>query len=226
MSELFWLSQAQFDRMKRYFPLSRGEPRVDDLRVISGIIHVIRNGLRWKDAPPEYGPYKRLYFRFLPWSQRGVFNHIFAELAADGITVDWLTIEAKGFNVQRAPVRRVRKGGMTFLHSTGSSQFDAAVTGAQGRSFVTNKNIHIHKRYTTVGLEPELQDALKEITVIQGCSIHGLCTAVYDLKKATYSFAAALRVFIVGYYRSKSKSVVNHEVSQVLERIKGNPLGS
>jgi DNA-binding CsgD family transcriptional regulator len=100
VSELFWLSQAQLDRIKRYFPRARGMPRVDDLRVISGIIYVIRNGLQWKDAPHEYGPYKILYYRFLPWSRRGVFNHIFAELAADGITVDWLTtIEATDFKV-------------------------------------------------------------------------------------------------------------------------------
>ena len=32
-----------------YFPLSHEVPRVDDRRIISGIIFVIRNGLRWRD---------------------------------------------------------------------------------------------------------------------------------------------------------------------------------
>ena len=50
-------------RIKPYFPLSYGVPRVDDRRVISGIIFVIRNGLRWRDAPKECGPHKTIYNR-------------------------------------------------------------------------------------------------------------------------------------------------------------------
>ncbi len=53
MSDLFWLTRAQLKRIEPHFPLSHGVPRVDNLRVISGIIHVIRNGLRWRDAPKD-----------------------------------------------------------------------------------------------------------------------------------------------------------------------------
>jgi transposase len=53
MGDLIWLSGAQIRRIEPYFPLSHGVPRVDDRRVISGIIFVIRNGLRWRDAPKE-----------------------------------------------------------------------------------------------------------------------------------------------------------------------------
>ena len=49
---------------------------MDDRRVISGIIYVIRNGLQWKDAPREYGPYKTLYNRFVRRSRLGVFDKI------------------------------------------------------------------------------------------------------------------------------------------------------
>ena len=45
MSDYFWLREAQFERIKPYFPLSHGVPRVDDRRVVSGIIHVIRKRL-------------------------------------------------------------------------------------------------------------------------------------------------------------------------------------
>jgi transposase len=69
MADLFWLTKAQIERISRYFPLSHGVPRVDDQRVVSGIIHVIRNGLRWRDAPAEYGPHKTLYNRFIRWSR-------------------------------------------------------------------------------------------------------------------------------------------------------------
>ena len=51
--------------------------RVDDLRVISGIIHVLKRGLQWRDAPREYGPHKTLYNRFIRWSRMGVFDKIF-----------------------------------------------------------------------------------------------------------------------------------------------------
>ena len=67
MSDLFWLSKAQMRRIEPYFPLSHGIPRVDDRRVISGIIFVIRNGLRWRDAPRDYGPHKTIYNRFIRW---------------------------------------------------------------------------------------------------------------------------------------------------------------
>ncbi len=42
MSDHFWLSEEQLARIKPYFPLSHGVPRVDDRKVVSGIIHVIR----------------------------------------------------------------------------------------------------------------------------------------------------------------------------------------
>ncbi len=51
---------------------------------MSGIIFVIRNGLRWRDAPTDYGSHKTIYNRFIRWSRLGGFNRIFAELAAKG----------------------------------------------------------------------------------------------------------------------------------------------
>jgi transposase len=59
-------------------------PRVDDRPFISGIVFVIRNGLRWRDAPTDYGPHKTLYNRFIRWSRMGVFSKIFAALAKAG----------------------------------------------------------------------------------------------------------------------------------------------
>ncbi len=56
MSDLFWLPDRQFALMRPYFPLAHGIPRSDDRKVISGIIHVIRNGLRWRDAPGRLWP--------------------------------------------------------------------------------------------------------------------------------------------------------------------------
>ncbi len=72
MSDLFYLSDEQFEKIKRYFPYPNGVPRVDDRRVISGIIHVLKHGLKWSHAPGEYGPSKTLYNRFIRWSRKGV----------------------------------------------------------------------------------------------------------------------------------------------------------
>ena len=61
MTEMILLSEAQMARISPFFPLSHGVPRVDDRRVVSGIIFVIRNGLRWRDLPASYGPHKTIY---------------------------------------------------------------------------------------------------------------------------------------------------------------------
>jgi transposase len=54
-------------RIEPYFPLSHGVSRVDDQRAINGIF-VLRNGLRCRDAPTDYGSHKTLYNRFIRWS--------------------------------------------------------------------------------------------------------------------------------------------------------------
>jgi transposase len=59
MSDMWLLSEAQMRRIEPFFPLSHGVPRVDDRRVISGIIFVLKSGLRWLDVPSAYGPHRR-----------------------------------------------------------------------------------------------------------------------------------------------------------------------
>ena len=110
MSDLFWLSRAQMRWLEPYFPLSDGVPRVDDRKIISGIIFVIRNGLRWRDAPKEYGPHKTIYNRFIRWSRLGVFNRIFAELAAKGAKPDRLMIDATHLKAHRTAASLLKKG--------------------------------------------------------------------------------------------------------------------
>ena len=110
MSDLIWLSKAEMRRIEPYFPLSHGMPRVDDRRVISGIIFVIRNGLRWRDAPKDYGPPKTIYNRFIRWSRLGVFNKIFAELAAKGGKPDRLMNDATHPKATRTAAGLLKKG--------------------------------------------------------------------------------------------------------------------
>ena len=110
MSELGVWSEAQMRRIEPYFPLSHGIPRVDDRRIVSGIIFVIRNGLRWRDAPAGYGPHKTIYNRFIRWSRLGVFNRIFAALAAKGGKPDRLMIDATHLKAHRTAASLLKKG--------------------------------------------------------------------------------------------------------------------
>ena len=110
MSDLFWLSKAQLARIEPYFPLSHGVPRVDDRKVVSGIIFVIRNGLRWRDAPADYGPHKTLYNRFIRWSRLGVFDRIFSALAAEGGNPVTLMIDATHLKAHRTACSLLKKG--------------------------------------------------------------------------------------------------------------------
>ena len=110
MTDLIWLSEAQMRRIEPYFPLSHGVPRVDDRKVISGIIFVIRNGLRWRDAPADYGPHKTIYNRFVRWSRLGVFSKIFAALASKGPRPERLMIDATHLKVHRTAASLLKKG--------------------------------------------------------------------------------------------------------------------
>ena len=110
MSDLFWLSDKQMLRIEGYFPLSHGVPRVDDRRVISGIIFVIRNGLRWRDAPRDYGPPKTIYNRFVRWTRPGVFNRIFAALSAEAEEPDVVMIDATHLKAHRTASSLLKKG--------------------------------------------------------------------------------------------------------------------
>lgn len=90
-------------------------------------------------------------------------------------------------------------------------------------SALQSKNVRIHKHRTSVRLEPAMWNALNEIAGLEGCSIHDLCGAVHDLKDPGTSFTAALRVFMMEYYRSAA--LVNSQVSQVQKRVKDMQVG-
>jgi transposase len=97
-------------RIEPCFALSHGVARVDDGRVISGIVFVIRHGLQWRDAPPACGPHKTIYSRFVRWSRLGVFNKIFAALAAKGGEPDQLMIDATHLKAHRTAASLLKKG--------------------------------------------------------------------------------------------------------------------
>jgi len=118
MSDLFWLSEAQMRRLAPLLPSdTRGKPRVDDRRVISGIVHVLRSGGRWVDAPAVYGPRKTLYNRFVRWAAKGVWQRVFRALAACGGPPAGLRLDSSQVKAHRRA--RGGKGGGTRRPSGG-----------------------------------------------------------------------------------------------------------
>ena len=99
----FWLTDAQFERIRPHLPTdTRGVPRVDDRRVISGIVHVIKSGGRWVDAPATYGPRKTLYNRFVRWAEKGVWTDLFTALAEAGGPPAQVLIDSSAVRAHRS----------------------------------------------------------------------------------------------------------------------------
>ncbi len=112
MGNLFWLTDVQMARLEPFFPRSHGKPRVDGRRVLSGITFINRNGLRWCDAPKEYGPSKPLYNRWKRWSDKGVFARMRDGLAAEAAVPKTGMIDATCLKAHRtAASLRSKKGG-------------------------------------------------------------------------------------------------------------------
>jgi transposase len=102
--DCFWLTALQFGKLKPLLPMdTRGKPRVDDCRVISGIVHVLKSGMRWADAPQDiYGPRKTLYNRFVRWAEKGVWTRIFHALAQAGGPPAQLLIDSTAVKAHRS----------------------------------------------------------------------------------------------------------------------------
>jgi transposase len=98
-------------RLQPFFPRSHGRPRVDDHRVLSGITFINRTGLRWRDAPREYGPAKTLYNRWKRWSDKGVFVAMMDGLLAKDAERKTIMIDATYLKAHRtASSLGIKKG--------------------------------------------------------------------------------------------------------------------
>jgi transposase len=102
-SHLFWLNDEQWEKIEPHLPRDvRGKERVDDRRVISGILHVLKSGCRWCDCPPEYGPTTTIYNRFVRWAERGVWEKLFRALADRGRSTETQMIDSTHIKAHRS----------------------------------------------------------------------------------------------------------------------------
>jgi transposase len=108
---LFWLDDWQWSSIKGSYRAGNGvgPRRVDDRRVISGIIHVLQSGMRWRDCPKEYGPSTTIYNRWHRWSQQALRQRMFNELSQIVGTHYENAIDSTAIKVHRSA--RSKKGG-------------------------------------------------------------------------------------------------------------------
>jgi len=125
--QLYWLSDDEWRRVELLLPRGRrGAHRVDDKRVISGIVHMLRSGARWRDCPTEYGPYTTIYNRFNRWSRQGIWLAIFKALTGSTELFGTALIDSTHVKAHRSAAGG--KGGSSKKPS------DARVAAARPRS--------------------------------------------------------------------------------------------
>ena len=127
MTRLFWLSDEAWAVIEPHLPRGLpGKPRVDDRRVISGILHVLKVGCRWRDVPPAYGPATTIYNRYNRWSRRGLWQRVFEKVAATGEVPAELTLDSTHVKAHRSAAGG--KGG------NGAKRSGVRAAGARAKS--------------------------------------------------------------------------------------------
>jgi transposase len=95
---------------------------VDDRRVISGIIHMLKTGARWRDCPADYGPYTTIYNRFNRWSKQGVWEDVFYALTGSSGVIGAAAVDSTHVKAHRSAAGA--KGG-----TSGTPSADRAADG-------------------------------------------------------------------------------------------------
>jgi transposase len=109
---LYWLDDASWAAIEPLLPRGRrGARRVDDRRVISGIMHMLRTGARWRDCPADYGPYTTIYNRFNRWSKQGVWEDIFYALTGSSGVIGGVTASIDSMHIKAHRSAAGAKGG-------------------------------------------------------------------------------------------------------------------
>jgi len=135
MANEFWMSDRQWAALEPLIPMNRcGVKPRRNREVISGIVHILKVGCRWRDCPGVYGPHTTIYNRFNRWSRAGIWQTMLKALVDPGSTesqsIDSTTAKAhrcaaggKG-GAQKQAIGRSRGGRTTKIH---------AVANASGR---------------------------------------------------------------------------------------------
>jgi transposase len=115
---LYWLDDQSWAAIEALLPRGRrGARRVDDRRVISGIMHMLKTGARWRDCPSDYGPYTTVYNRFNRWSRQGVWQDIFYALTGSTGVIGGVTASVDSMHIKAHRSAAGAKGGPSITAS-------------------------------------------------------------------------------------------------------------
>lgn len=80
----------------------------------------------------------------------------------------------------------------------------------EGTSTLVIRNVIVLGKRTSLRMEPEMWDALSDVAQREGHSLHDICTRIVERKPPASSLTAAIRVFLVNYYRMSSTEDGHH----------------
>ena len=79
------ITKAQYARIEKYFPVQRGNVKIDNYTFINAILYIAENGCKWRALPEKYGKWNSIYQRFKRWCENGVIQRIFNALQQEKI---------------------------------------------------------------------------------------------------------------------------------------------
>ncbi|WP_345475945.1 IS5 family transposase, partial [Actinoallomurus oryzae] len=143
------LSDEQWQAIEPLLPPSgvNGRPRVDDRRVINGMLFKAKTGVAWRDLPERYGPWKTVYNRFWRWSRNGTLTMLVSRARVIAEAIDELDREVSvdssivRAHQHAAGARRLRPATQGELARTGQAEPDDHAIG-RSRGGTTTK-IHL-----------------------------------------------------------------------------------
>ena len=116
--QLTLLSDAEWARIEPLLPRGRTEHQVDDRRVMSGFIHILRSGAG-EIVLRTTGP-TTVYNRFNRWIWQGIWLGLFEALTGhSGVWGTWPSMQRTSRRTARRPAQ---KGGGGFAQAVGLSR--------------------------------------------------------------------------------------------------------
>lgn len=126
MANEYWLDDDAWAAIEPLIPMHRrGVKPGNNRQVISGILHVLKFGCRWRDCPALYGPHTTIYNRFNRWSRAGIWQMMLGRL----VRLDTADIQSIDSTTSKA--HRCSAGGKGGRRSR---QSDAAAAGERQKS--------------------------------------------------------------------------------------------
>jgi len=130
------LTDVQWERLRPLLPAHKpGRPRVDDRRMLNGILWKLATGAPWRDLPERYGPWQSVYTRFRRWTRAGVWDRLFAAVQqqADAAgQIDWSLHFVDGTVIRAHQHSAGAKGGTQKPKRSGAARAASAPKSTSG----------------------------------------------------------------------------------------------